>query len=708
MAAAPAAPSGVIADGERDAVEVTWTAPSDGGWPITQYTAHAYAAIGDANPVNGCSTESASATTCVISGLASGTTYYVGVVARNADGTSTESTRVSVIAGNVPTSPTLTALARLRDGMEAVWTAPANDGGTPITGYTATAFLGSGPTAAVASSCSTTTELQCALTGLDPSVIYYVSVAARNAVGTGTSTPRYAALAGDVPGAPQNVTAVGQNGFALVSWNAPKTTGNSRITRYEAKAWTRPWEGNVAATCTADPTVAMSCNLGPLPNGTIFYVEVTATNAIGTGPANAPRIDVTPAALPDVPRSVTAARVGGEIRVHWSVPVSDGGFRIHAYEATAYADAAGTTPVGSCVTGGDSCAITGLSGAPVYVGVVARTYAGDSASSSPLVKVRLIDAPDAPIAISGSPRPEGMLVSWGPPLDNGGRPVLSYTAQAMDDAETVVSTCTIPAQGTTAQGDALKDVRLSCLLRGLQPGVSYTVEVTATTEFGSTTSFPTSIAVRSGKPSAPQTVVGFPQDKRLVMAWTVPASDGSSPIRSYRVRAWTKEKGGKLVGTCTTAGSPTSSIFTCTLTGQRDFEPTWVEVQAANAKGFGAASARVNLEAHPDVPSAPYRVRAVPNSAGLLVDWDAPFSDGGFPVYTYVATASDAPEGGTPLGSCTVSVKPAQARTTPPATRCTITGLDPDAYVYVTVTAENTVGVSGPSTPAGNLATAVS
>ncbi|MGI9116097.1 MAG: fibronectin type III domain-containing protein, partial [Gaiellales bacterium] len=82
-AMAPDAPTGVTAIAGNAQIGVTWTAPADGGSPITGYTATA--APGGAT----CATTGD--TSCTIAHLANGTTDTVTVTAANAVGTSVDS-----------------------------------------------------------------------------------------------------------------------------------------------------------------------------------------------------------------------------------------------------------------------------------------------------------------------------------------------------------------------------------------------------------------------------------------------------------------------------------------------------------------------------------------------------------------------------------------------------------------------------------------
>jgi hypothetical protein len=95
------------------------------------------------------------------------------------------------------------------------------------------------------------------------------------------------------PAAPSGVSASPGNGSATVSWTAP-SSGGSPITSYTVT----PYIGGTpqqATTVTGSPP-ATSATVTGLTNGTAYTFTVSATNAVGTGPASAPSNAVTPSA----------------------------------------------------------------------------------------------------------------------------------------------------------------------------------------------------------------------------------------------------------------------------------------------------------------------------------------------------------------------------------------------------------------------------
>ena len=174
----PAPPTGLAATPRHLAVLASWRPGDDGGSPITSFTA-------TASP--GLATCTTAALSCVIRGLADGTSYSVTVTATTAHGSSAPSAKsATVVPGTPPTAPSGVAvgLAHLRAAVR--WHASTGSTGDPVTRYVATAAAPGAP----ARTCSTAT-LSCVVTGLTAGATFTVTVVAYNAVGASTrSAPR--------------------------------------------------------------------------------------------------------------------------------------------------------------------------------------------------------------------------------------------------------------------------------------------------------------------------------------------------------------------------------------------------------------------------------------------------------------------------------------------------------------------------------------
>ena len=170
------------------------------------------------------------------------------------------------------------------------WTAPASDGGAPVTGYTVTSAPG-------AKTC-TSAGTSCVVSGLDNGTSYTFTVTATTPAGTSTAsgasdpvTPR------TLPGAPRAVWAEPGDGRATVSWTAPASDGGAPVLGYTVTS------APGAKTCTSAGT---SCVLSGLDNDREYTFTVTATNTAGTSVASAATAAVTPTApappAPPAPR----------------------------------------------------------------------------------------------------------------------------------------------------------------------------------------------------------------------------------------------------------------------------------------------------------------------------------------------------------------------------------------------------------------------
>lgn len=173
-ATVPGAPSNVMATAGNASATISWSAPANGGSPITGYTI-------TANPGGAMMNAAGSALSVNFSGLTNGQSYTFAVYAVNAIGNGPSTSSGAVRPATVPAAPTGVTASAGNASAQVTWTAPS-DGGSPITGYTVTVSPGGGVVMVGAGATTT------AVSGLMNGQSYTFTVFASNAAGSGAAS----------------------------------------------------------------------------------------------------------------------------------------------------------------------------------------------------------------------------------------------------------------------------------------------------------------------------------------------------------------------------------------------------------------------------------------------------------------------------------------------------------------------------------------
>ncbi len=282
-----AAPTGVTAaQSGPGAVRVSFTPPAAGAQPLTGFVVQRFA-----NGVPAGTTGVApTATSAVISGLATGTTWTFRVQAVNANGPGTPSALSNpVVLTSAPPAPTAVTATRGNLSANVTWT-QAGNGGSPVTSSVVQVLVGTTVQRTVTVTGAATSTV---VTGLTQGTTYTFRVQAVNAVGTGPlSAASNAITAASVPNAPVIVLAVsgaaGGASNASVFWLASTATGGSPITGYLVRALPMAADGVTVSGPARDTVVGAAARNATvaLPTGRYRFV-VFALNAIGQGAPSA-------------------------------------------------------------------------------------------------------------------------------------------------------------------------------------------------------------------------------------------------------------------------------------------------------------------------------------------------------------------------------------------------------------------------------------
>jgi predicted phage tail protein len=288
-AGAPHRPTGLVAYPGNGSAGLRWSAPDAENSSITGFNVYKGATRVNASPLP------ATARSTTVTGLANGTTYSFTARAVNASGQSPPSAAVSVTptaAATPPTPPRNLAAAPGNGKATLTWTAPASNGGKPVTGFNV--YKGALPDGEAASPVNPSplpaTATSYTVDGLANGAPAFFTVKAINSVGTSVASneasTRPEAPATN-PGAPRDVKVVAGNGKVTVTWSAPGWNGGRAVTGYFLFLGTTTG-GQSTTPVNPSPIAAnvTTYDVTGLTNGKRYFFVVKAANSIGRSTAS--------------------------------------------------------------------------------------------------------------------------------------------------------------------------------------------------------------------------------------------------------------------------------------------------------------------------------------------------------------------------------------------------------------------------------------
>jgi len=283
---------------------------------------------------------------------------------------------------------------------------------------------------------------------------YAAYTGARHCVGMGSGTDALEAAlraSASPPPDPTPPTAPALSATAFedhvgLSWTAPSSDGGAQIQRYEV------YRGDTSGSATfyANIDSGMTFSDTSVTTGSTYWYQVAAVNSAGVG-VRSTEVSATipeppppppPAEPPSAP-TLSASPGNGLVNLSWTVPTTDGGADITAYEiyrSTASGAEGWWQTVDDSVTSVQNVGLT--NGTTYYYQVAAVNSAGTGARSNEASATPTAPStrPSAPRSLKVARVAGGAQLTWLAPTSNGGSSVTSYKVYRTGGAGTVIFT----------------------------------------------------------------------------------------------------------------------------------------------------------------------------------------------------------------------------------------------------------------------------
>ncbi len=579
-------------------------------------------------------------------------TYYYRVRARNGSGDSRVgawseevSAATRVTQTGTPGAPAITSATHTAGNVAVVWTAPSDQGSTPITSFEvqyqrtddgggdagtedagdagdwSDAVIGGTPTPPTA---LTWTHMQAP--GLST---YRYQVRAVNGSGAGawSAASDSVVVPARAPDKPTlTATELGMDEIML-RWNIPENNG-TEITGFDIRQWdpsTEDWgAANLLTGDMATDTALTVFAVTGLDAGTKYYYRIQATpdGAWSADTMAAAASATTTSGTPAMPVIATATAGTGDdadsITLTWTAPNSGGsditGYQLRIYDGTKWAIEA--SPAADDLMYKDE----GLPpGKRQYYILAARNSMGYGPWSAAASAMTAAGAPDAPTLMATATGTDSIQLTWNVP-DANGATITGY--------EIVTWDTTGEAWGTTnllGTGDTVTEF----VHTGLDAGTKYIYRIRALPQTGdagwSATSMSDGASATThgdtpGRPTALAVAVASTNPTTsLTLTWTAPTDTGGSALTGYEVQI---RSGGRWVAEST----PTAATYTDT--GLAVGTKYYYRVRAVNGEGGGLWSAYAAGTTNTGDPDAPVLTATATGMKTIRLTWNVPNYNG--------------------------------------------------------------------------------
>ncbi len=514
---------------------------------------------------------------------------------------------VEAAPGSSPPSAPTGLMTSISSNIELNWTTPSSNGGSALTSYQIYRGTSVGAESSLASVPSS--SLVYVDTSAVANLTYYYKVTALNTIGESSqSNQAIGRISVSTPAAPTSLTASAGSSYIDLSWSSNGTS----LTGFHLYRGNSANDGSLYQTLSSS---ARSYRDTAVIAGNTYYYRVEAFNDLVSSSLSdqaSARIPI----IPNAPTSLVATVSGSGVHLAWTAPADNGGSSILGFKVYRDTIADGESPslietIGTAVYDD----LTATAGTRYYYMVRAYNAIGDSEAGNE-ASARVPTVPSAPTSLTAVVPGAYIHLSWTAPADNGGSFITQYniyrgTSPGAESATPLGTT------GSTYYDDA------TVIL-----GTQYYYVVKASNSAGKSVSSNEASSQIVHVPDAPPTPTVVTTLGHVILTWTTPASNGGSPIISYKVHRGTVSDASTHVQIATV--TPASYDDTLITVGKTYY----YSIKAVNIVGdsvtSGAASALIK-----GLPGTPSSLTSQFSDRSVVLTWSDPTSNGYSPITAY-------------------------------------------------------------------------